>query len=74
MMVKGVKGVSMPPPRMVSKRYKVQKKSNIILFVYPIYIYVNDIDTKNYDGEIREIYPFFVWVYLLIISRKINIF
>jgi hypothetical protein len=69
-----VKGVSMPPPRMVSKTHKVQKKSNIILFVYPIYIYINDIDTKNYDGEIREVYPFFVWVYLLVISRKINIF
>ena len=64
-----VKGVSMPPPRMVSKRHKVQKKSTVYSFKTSSDVCANGTGAKNYNGAVGEAHPLLVWVCVLAVFR-----
>ena len=60
-----VKGVSMPPPRMVSKRHKVQKKSTTVSKPHPMYVQmvlVRRTTTEQLEKHIHYLFGCVSWL------------
>ena len=60
-----VKGVSMPPPRMVSKRHKVQKKSTTVTKPHPMYVQmvlVRRTTTEQLEKHIHYLFGCVSWL------------